>query len=86
MKKILSKTATAKLVPAEEWEAMHTSLHLYLLYCYFIMQSLFNVYKMWTFTFNMCLPNYCSSNPGVPGLKPMGGSKVNSSFHTSNVN
>ena len=46
--KNLSKTTTAKFYPAEKWEAMHknwTSLQFYLLYCYFIMQNLFNVYK-----------------------------------------
>ena len=45
MKKKLSKTATANLYSAKKWEAVHkklTSLQLYLLYCYFIMQSLFN--------------------------------------------
>ena len=36
------------------------SLQLYLLYCYFIMHSLFNVYKKWTLTFNIHLPNYPS--------------------------
>ena len=53
-KKNLSKTATAKIYTAEKWEAMHKNkrlsnyiyyLRLYLLYCYFVMQSLFNVYK-----------------------------------------
>ena len=51
------------------------------------MQSLFNAYKMWIFTFSnsIDLPSYCSSNPGVPGSKLPGGSKVNSSFHPSEV-
>ena len=51
-KKNLSKTTITKFYPAKKWEkhkaTMHkkmTSLLLYLLYCYFIMQSLFNVYK-----------------------------------------
>ena len=35
-------------------------LWLYLLHCYFIMQSLFNVYKNWTFTFNIRPTNYRS--------------------------
>ena len=49
------------------------------------MQSLFNVYKEWTFTFNMRLPKYCNGNPGVLDSKPLGSSKVNSSFHPSEV-
>ena len=43
MKKNLPKTATAKLYTTKQWKAMHkqlTSLRLYLLYCYFIIQSL----------------------------------------------
>ena len=36
------------------------SLWLYLLYCYFLMQNLSNIYKNWTFTFNIRLPNCCS--------------------------
>ena len=59
--KKLSKTTTEKLYPAKKWEAMHKkymSLRLYLLYCYPIMQSLFNVYKNWIFTFKIGLPNY----------------------------
>ena len=35
-------------------------LQLNSLYCYIIMQSLFNVCKNWTFTFNIHLTNYCS--------------------------
>ena len=34
------------------------SLRFYLLYCYIVMQSLFKVYKIWTFTFKIGLPNY----------------------------
>ena len=56
----LPKTATAKLYPVEKWKAMDkkwTSLWFYLLHCYFIMQSLFNVFKNWTFTLNIRLNN-----------------------------
>ena len=49
------------------------------------MQSLFNVYKKWKFTFNIHLPNYCSSNPEVPNSRLQGSSKVNSSFHPSEI-
>ena len=40
------------LYPAEKWETMHkkyTSLWLYVLCCYFVMQSLFNIYKHLTY-------------------------------------
>ena len=60
-KKTLSKTTTVKLHPAKIWEVMHKnklSLWLYLLYYYLIMQSLFDVYKSWIFTFKIGLPNY----------------------------
>ena len=55
--KNLSKTTTTKLYPAKKYDTnirqqtMHkkeTCLWLYLLYCYFIIQSLLNVYKNWT--------------------------------------
>ena len=58
MKKNLSKTTTAKVYPVKKWEAMHKkiiSLQLYLLYCYLIMQSLFNVCNNRTFTFKIGL-------------------------------
>ena len=72
--KKLSKTVTEKLYPVEKWEAMHkkyTSLWLYVLYCYFIMQSLFDIYKNCTFTFNIRLPNYSSGqSAGFPIQEP----------------
>ena len=57
MKKTLSKTTFAKLYPEKKWETnirqkqcikKLRSLWLYLLYCYFIIQSLFNAYTNWT--------------------------------------
>ena len=46
------------------------------------MQSWFNVYKDWSFTSKIRLPNYCIwlwhwiPNPAVPGSKLLGGYKV----------
>lgn len=50
------KTATAKSYSVEKWTTIHKkymSLRLYVLYCYVIMQSLFNVNQNWTFIFNI---------------------------------
>ena len=54
--KNLSKTTTTKLYPAKKWETnirqqyiKNKHLCLHLLYCYFIIQSLLNVYKNWKF-------------------------------------
>ena len=54
-KKNFSKTATANLFPASKWEAMYKKLsfQLYVLYCYLVLQILFNVYKNWTLTFKI---------------------------------
>ena len=50
-----SKTATAKLYHTEKWDY----LQLYLLYCYFIIQSLMFI-KNLTIIFNIRLSNYGS--------------------------
>ena len=65
MKKKLSKTTATKRYQAKKWETIiwkpciiNISPRLYLLYRYFIMQSLFNVFKNWTFALCICLLDY----------------------------